>query len=285
MTLRLLIIEGNVRADRDAYSAGFGRTASEAYAATLAELAPDVVTDICLAADADEALPFGVTLADYDGVFITGSSLNVYDGGPAIERQIALARAVFASGTPMFGSCWGLQVASAAAGGVVARNPRGREIGVARAIRPTPTGVGHPLLAGRTAPFEALCSHIDYVATVPDRSKVLAGNAMSEVQAIEIAFEGGLFWGVQYHPEFSLAEIAAIVVRRAAALAREGVFPTEQDALNFGAGLARLEREPAPRGLAERLGLGPEVLDPGRRRLELVNFLEHQVRPRRARRA
>jgi GMP synthase (glutamine-hydrolysing) len=285
MTLRLLIIEGNVRADRDAYRAGYGQTASEAYAATLAELAPDVATDICLAADADEALPSGTPLSDYDGVFITGSSLNVYDGGPAIERQIALARAVFAAGTPMFGSCWGLQLASAAAGGVVARNPRGREIGVARAIHPTLAGMGHPLLAGRATPFDALCSHIDYVATVPSGSKVLAGNAMSEVQAIEIGFEGGLFWGVQYHPEFSLAEISAIVVRRAAALAREGVFATEPDALNFAAGLSELEREPAARDLADRLGLGPDILDPGRRRIELVNFLEREVRPRRARRA
>ena len=38
MALRLLIVEGNIREDREAYRASFGMTASESYAATLRNL-------------------------------------------------------------------------------------------------------------------------------------------------------------------------------------------------------------------------------------------------------
>ena len=71
---------------------------------------------------------------DYHGAVITGSALNIYSREAAVERQIDLAKAVFAAGVPCFGSCWGLQVGVTAAGGSVVRNPRGREFGFARRI-------------------------------------------------------------------------------------------------------------------------------------------------------
>ncbi len=48
-------------------------------------------------------------------LFLSGSPLHVYIDSPEVERQIAFMRYVFASGTPSFGSCAGLQVAIAAA--------------------------------------------------------------------------------------------------------------------------------------------------------------------------
>ena len=48
----------------------------------------------CKPADGAVQLGDGVTLADYDGVAITGSALNVYDGGAHITRQVELVRAV-----------------------------------------------------------------------------------------------------------------------------------------------------------------------------------------------
>jgi GMP synthase (glutamine-hydrolysing) len=278
MNLHLLVIEGNTREDRETYRIGFGRSASEAYAATLREIAPGAACEICFPADEGAGLPDAAGLQAYDGVFITGSALNLYDGGPAIMRQIELAREVFASRTPFFGSCWGLQVATAAAGGEVFRNPKGREIGFARNIFPTETGRAHPLLAGRPAAYDAICSHLDIVAPAPG-ARVLAANAMSAVQAAEIVWEGGTFWGVQYHPEYSLREIAAIVARRGSNLAREGFFPDERQALAYAEDLRALDAAPERRDIASRLALGDDVLDPVKRRAELVNFLDARVRP------
>lgn len=273
MTLRFLVVEGNDAQGRAAYRLGFGQTAGEAYAQTLRALAPEASCELLLAADSGAEAP--AALADYDGVFITGSALNLYEGGPAAERQIALARAVFACATPMFGSCWGLQVACAAAGGHVLKNPRGREIGVARGIWLTEAGRGHPLLTGRPPAYEALCSHLDIVE-LPPGGVALAANALAPVQAAEIAFDGGLFWGVQYHPEYSFAEVASIVERRAAALVREGLVPDQDAALAAAREWRALDED---KGAAWRLGLGDSVLTQQARGLELTNFIDSCVRP------
>lgn len=54
-------------------------------------------------------------------VFPTGSPLHLYEESPETRGQVEFMRAVFASGTPGFGSCAGLQVAAVAAGrGVLA---------------------------------------------------------------------------------------------------------------------------------------------------------------------
>ncbi len=273
MSLRFLIVEGNTAEGRAAYHAGYGRTAGESYAATLNALAPDSVCHILCAADAGATAP--AALADYDGVFITGSALNLYDGGPEIERQVDLARAVFAAGTPFFGSCWGLQVACAAAGGSVIKNPRGREIGVARNIWPTEAGRGHPLLSGRPAAYDALCSHLD-VVVLPPGGVALAANGLAPVQAAEIVHDGGTFWGVQYHPEYDFAEAAAIIERRAGSLAREGLVEDEGAARVYARDLRGLDEHPRA---AWRLGLGEAVLTPQARALEIANFIAARVRP------
>lgn len=275
MVLRLLVLEGNTREGRETYRRGFGRSAGESYADALRALAPDAQCDIACPADLDAEL--AQPLAAYDGVFVTGSSLNLYDGGAAIERQIALAREVFRADTPFFGSCWGLQVACAAAGGRVIKNPRGREIGVARNISLTEAGSVHPLLAGRPPVYEALCSHLDIVE-LPSGAVVLARNDMAPVQAAEIAHDGGRFWGVQYHPEYTFAEVAAILERRATGLEREG-FGDEPASRAYAQDLRALDAEPAPAGAAWRLGLGASALTRHARALELANFLEARVRP------
>jgi GMP synthase (glutamine-hydrolysing) len=116
---RLLVIEGNTAASCAEQIAAGGTASGEGYAELLRKLAPGATVDICRPADGEVALPAGLALEAYDGAAITGSSLHVYNGGPAVERQIALVRAVLAAGVPVFGSCWGLQVLTVAAGGSV----------------------------------------------------------------------------------------------------------------------------------------------------------------------
>jgi GMP synthase (glutamine-hydrolysing) len=284
MSLHLLVVEGNVREVRETYRAALGKTASERYVETLKEIAPDAVCDLCFPTDESAGLPDAAGLAAYDGVAITGSALNLYDGGQAVTRQIELARAVFAARTPFFGSCWGLQVATAAAGGEVFRNPLGREIGLARNIALNEAGRLHPMLRGRPAAFDAICTHVDNVALPPQGATTLAGNAMSAIQAAEIVWSGGRFWGVQYHPEYSFHEIAAIIERRAPVLTREGFFGNEGDAKAYCGDLRLLDGADPRRDVAWRLGIGEEVVDPRRRRTELVNFIAAFAHPEKSRR-
>lgn len=285
MGLRCLVVEGNVRAVREAHASAYGRMPGEAYADVVASLAPDAVCDLAFPADDGANLPDPGGLAGYDAVLLTGSALNIYDVQPAVTRQIDLMRAVYASGTPAFGSCWGIQVGTVAAGGTVVANPAGLEVGFARRIVATEAGRMHPLLAGRPAAWDAPAVHLDHVAVPPGDCTVLASNGMSPVQAAEIRHGGTTFWGVQYHPEFALDELGVILSRYAKRLVAMGFCRDEAAVASYVADLAALHADPdGRRDLAWRHGLDREVLETARRLTEIRNFLDHRVRPERSRR-
>jgi GMP synthase (glutamine-hydrolysing) len=280
---RLLVVEGNTADLRAKQVTAGGAIMSDGYADVLRTLLPGAVVDICYPADPGANLPIG-GLESYDGVAITGSALNVYDGGPEIDRQIELAREVMKARTPLFGSCWGLQVVTVATGGVVRANPRGRELGVARRIALTPAGRDHPMYAGKAAVFDAVTVHLDEVETLAPGTTVLATNGMSDVQAAEIKQDGATAWAVQYHPEFSLADMAAIMRRYGRRLIKEGFFADEATRDACIADFEALDREPDNKPLAWRYALDETVLDARVRTTEIANWIRHQVLPARAKR-
>ncbi len=161
---------------------------------------------------------------------------NIYNGGPEIERQIELVRTGLDSGTPMFGSCWGLQVLTTAAGGVVRKNPqrprnRLRPPHRADRSRPRPR---HVRPQGRRSSMHSPCISTRSRRWRPNM-QVLAANAVSQVQAAEIRYNGTTAWGVQYHPEYSLHDMAATIRRygkrhggRRLLLARERADPVRR---------------------------------------------------------
>jgi GMP synthase (glutamine-hydrolysing) len=279
---RILVIDGNRAATREAQVAAGGLPTGEGYAQVLRHLAP-LSCDIVRPADGEVRLTGGAALADYDGAVMTGSALNIYDGGAHIARQIDLARAVFASAVPFFGSCWGLQVAVTAAGGRVRRNPLGREFGFARRIELSAVGIQHPMFSGKPQVFEAVTVHSDDVEQLPAGALVLASNEMG-VQAVELHSGNGTIWAVQYHPEYSFAEIAATTLRYADALLAQQLFGNRAELDQFVAELRLLMRDPHDRRLAWKHGLGPAMQDERLKLAELRNWLELRVMPRYRRR-
>ena len=274
---RILVIDGNVAATRAKHVSVGGTDSGDGYAATLKRLAPGIETDIVRPADGEPKLPSGAALADYDGAVITGSALNVYDRTPAVERQIELAKAVFATGMPCFGSCWGMQVGVTAAGGSVVRNPRGREFGFARRIALNDEGRHHAMFDGKPDVFEAVSVHVDTVATLPANATALAHNDMG-LQAAEIRFpRGGSFWGVQYHPEYSVAEAAAMARRYAEVLIRDGLVKDQAELDALVADLRAFDANPADARLAWRFGVGDAITDTRIKLAEIRNWLEHKV--------
>jgi GMP synthase (glutamine-hydrolysing) len=201
-----------------------------------------------------------------------------------VTRQIELVRAALATGTPIFGSCWGLQVITAAAGGSVRKNPHGREIGFGRGIRLTEAGRQHPMYIGKLDVFNAPTVHLDEVETLPPGATVLATNAMSSVQSAEIRTDGSVAWGVQYHPEYPLREVAAIVRRIGTRLIEEGFFADETDMKSFAQELDTLDRDPDCKRLSWRNGISKNVLDKKLRVSEVANWIEFQVLPARVKR-
>ncbi len=281
---RLLVIEGNTPETVAEHVAIGGTQASHGYANLLRELLPGATLDICHPADPTATLPAGEALEGYDGIAITGSSLHIYSGDSAVLRQIDLVRTALESGTPLLGSCWGLQVITTAAGGQVRRNPLGREIGFGRGIRLTEAGRKHPMYVGKPDVFNAPTVHLDEVETLPPGATVLATNAMSAVQAVEFRTGGSVAWAVQYHPEYPLRELAVIVRRIGAHLIDEGFFIDDADMKRFADDLDELDRDPLCRRLSWRHGISNNVLNKQLRVSEVANWVEFQVLPQRAKR-
>jgi GMP synthase (glutamine-hydrolysing) len=227
-----------------------------------------------------EGLPQGVQLGDFDGAWISGSPLNVYKPEqPTVHEQLALARAIWDAGVPAFGSCWGLQLMTAALGGTVRLNPNGREIGVARRICATDAGRAHALFDGKQGAFDALCSHEDEVETLPAGAELLASNATSRVQAMAVRDGAKSFWGVQYHPEFDFGSVAAIIALRVQRHLDEGLACTAGEVDTIVSDFHALAREPVRKDLVWKYGLHDDVLDAGLRTREFGNWLNSQVLP------
>jgi GMP synthase (glutamine-hydrolysing) len=280
----LLVIEGNSPQTMAEHVAAGGIPASKGYSDLLREVLPGAIVDICHPGDPAAALPAGEALGGYDGIAITGSGLHIYHGGPEVTRQIELVRAALTTGTPVFGSCWGLQVIVAATGGSVRKNPMGREIGFGRGIRLTEAGRKHPMFVGKLDVFNAPTVHLDEVEMLPGGTTVLASNTMSSVQAVEIRTNGSVAWAVQYHPEYPLRELAAIVRRIGTRLIGEGFFANEEGVMGFAQDLDALDRDPECKRLSWLHGISQNVLNKKLRVSEVANWVEFQVLPTRVKR-
>lgn len=286
MAMRLLVIEGNNKEGRENRRKNYGMTPAEGYVAALNHVAgkEQIICDIAFPTDPGANLPDAAGLESYDGVCLTGSALHIYEGGAEVHQQIDLMRAVYRSGVPAFGSCWGLQIGAAAAGGTVIANPKKREVGFARKITPNQAGLNHPLLAGRPVCFDAPAVHLDIVAAPTDDCVILASNDLTPMQAAEIRHDGGVFWGVQYHPEFNLEEMAAIIGYLGPSMLKEGFFASMDDHAAYVRDLRALHADSSRHDLAWRYGLGADVLDPACRLTEISNFLNYRVRPTQSKR-
>jgi GMP synthase (glutamine-hydrolysing) len=282
VTARILVIDGNVAEIRARQMAALGYDSGNGYARVLRRLDATLEVDIVTTADG-AGLPPGAALESYDGVTMTGSALNIYNGGDPVLRQIELAKAVFAAGVPFFGSCWGLQVAVTAAGGEVRANPRGREFGFARRVLLSDAGREHPLFAGKPATFEAPTVHRDEIAVLPTGATTLAVNDYG-LQAASFSHGRGTFWGVQYHPEYDYVDIAAAAERYGGTLVSEGKFHDAAALAAYAAELRELQENPADSALLWKYGLGPAMRSEALRLLEIRNWLQSQVLPGIARR-
>lgn len=89
---------------------------------------------------------------------------------------------------------------------------------------------------------------------------------------------------MQYHPEFSLSDIAVVIRRYGSRLIRERFFADTATRDAYTADLAALDREPGLKPIAWRYGIDDTVLDPRVRTAEIANWITHQVLPVRQRR-
>ncbi|OWZ24237.1 Cysteine protease [Phytophthora megakarya] len=280
--IRYLVVDGYVRAGRDVLEAGGATTAGQLYAdmlvkATQRSVGRSAAYDLVYPADPGFELP---DLTKYHGVGWSGSSLAVHEvEDPSVVQMMSLARQSFAQGMPQFGSCFGLQLAVATAGGVVLKNKRGKELGVARKIRLNAAGRAHPMYEGKPSVFDAFSSHKDEVRVIQSGGLQLATNAFTTVQSVCLRYLNGEFWGLQYHPEYDLHEMARLLHCRREMNTQLGFFKGLEDADGYVELLEELAADPTRQDLAWKIGYDKDVLDEDLRTCEVRNFVKHLVMP------
>ncbi|NQV85150.1 MAG: type 1 glutamine amidotransferase [Rhodospirillales bacterium] len=276
---RFLVVDGYLKAAREELAAGGAAVAGDLYADMLKQASSGSECDIVYPSDPDAGLPTGATLDNYDGIAWTGCSLTVFDDISEVRAQLDFARACFKAGIPGFGSCWAAQIAVVAAGGKCAANPKGREMGIARKIALTAEGRAHPLYEGKADVFDGYISHVDEITEMPEGAVRLAGNDFTHVQSVSVDYLGGKFWGLQYHPEYDLHEMARLTWCRIDKLMELGFFKDRQAGEDYVALLETLHRDPSRTDIAWLLGIDDDVMNESYRRTEVRNWLKHLVLP------
>jgi GMP synthase (glutamine-hydrolysing) len=278
-TVRFLVIDGYSKEARDELVAGGASMAADLYVRMLANCFPGAHSDVLFASDPGAALPTGASIEQYDGIAWTGCSLTIFDDDPRVAGQVEIARRAYERGVPSFGSCWGIQMAVFAAGGTVRPHPRGREMGIARKIQLTPEGRAHPMYEGKTTVFDGFISHVDEVTHLPPGAVHLASNAFTHVQAAAVTHKAGAFWGLQYHPEYDLREMARLTFCRIEKLIEGGFFRDRAEALAFVERLETLYENPERKDLAWVLGIDDDLVNETVRQLEVRNWIHRLVLP------
>ncbi len=278
--LRICILNGYPKASRDNFDlAGVGHP-HDFFTDFLKRYVPQSAVDVLYVADAGTSLPAGIGLASYDGYIWTGSDLTIYrEDDDRVIRQIELAREIYRVGIPSYGSCWGIQMAAVAAGGKVAKNPKGREWGVARRITRTPEGRRSSMLKGKPEVYDGFIMHLDEVTRLPAEATVLATNEHTRVQALEVRHAKGTFWANQYHPEYNLQEMARLIAARAEPLVAEGFFSDTGQVGGYVRDMQALHDRPDSSELREKLTIGDDILKADIREQEMRNWIDFLVLP------
>lgn len=148
--------------------------------------------------DRGEALPAPGSI---DGLVVLGGSMSATDDDrcPWLPAVRSLLGEAVGARLPTLGVCLGHQLLAVAAGGAVAPNPAGRQLGV-RPVGLRPPAQDDLLLGPLAGDGERLSVHWnrDVVVEAPPGAVVLAVSPDGALQAFRV---GERAWGVQFHPE------------------------------------------------------------------------------------
>jgi GMP synthase (glutamine-hydrolysing) len=153
-----------------------------------------------------EILPFDTSVAEITrrspaGIILSGGPKSVSEAGaPHCEP------AVFTTGVPVLGICYGMQLMTAALGGQVEPAPH-REYGLAT-IRISPEA---PLLSTVPAELRVWASHGDFVAAAPPGFAVTATSANAPVAAM--AAPDRRMYALLFHPEVAHTDRGTEILR------------------------------------------------------------------------
>ena len=185
--------------------------------APLRHALPGLVLDVVRPYRGD-VLPDDARAAGYQGLIVLGGTMGAWDDAlvPWLAATRALLRRAVETDLPTLAICLGCELLAAATGGQVRRGGAGLEVGVCD-VELLPAARDDALLGalagqrpaagpGGAPGFRSSQWHSDAVVELPPGAVLLATGRQYPHQAFRL---GRFAWGVQYHPEVTLADWAA----------------------------------------------------------------------------
>ena len=130
MTIKLLIVEGNLQEENQNFKNAGIQTHTESLKDSLSHITKDIEIDVVNPSADSKILENVKNLEKYDGSVWGGSSLNIYNDTNEIKRQIMFMKECQKRIKKILAICWGMQVAVVAAGGTVKKSTNGSHIGL-----------------------------------------------------------------------------------------------------------------------------------------------------------
>ena len=135
------------------------------------------------------------------------------------------------------------------------------------------------MYTGKSSVFDAFISHDDEITHLPPNGVSLSTNPWTLVQSVSITHQGGDFWGLQYHPEYDLHELARLTFCRIDKLIRYEFFQDRSSALTYVDLLETLHQDPSRKDVRWMLGIDADVMNEDVRLVEVRNWVNRLVLP------
>ena len=211
MTIKLLIVEGNLQEENQNFKNAGIQTHTESLKDSLAHITNDVEIDVVNPSGDPKIFENIKDLEKYDGTVWGGSSLNIYNDTDEIKRQIMFMKECQKKIKKILAICWGMQVAVVAAGGKVEKASNGSHIGIAFDIEINSNGQKHPIYKDKQHKFCSPAFNFDEVVTLPKDTILLASNKVNKISSISFKHEKSEIWGIQYHPEIKYEKMIELI--------------------------------------------------------------------------
>lgn len=274
---KVCIINGYPEPNRKVLDDAGVKSNEKLYSDSLARNYPGIKTEYLYIADLFVD-PYALDLKSYNAFIWTGSNLTIFHTHEKnVSRQIKFCEDLFELGTPQYGSCWSIQIAAMAAGGMVEKNPAGREWCIARDIELTDAGKRHPFYKGKPHCFDGFMMHLDHVTKLPENAVVLSTNKHTKIQGMEVKHKNGIFWAQQYHPEYNLKDMARLIFARSDAIVKEGHVPNKEYLLGMIKDLEEIAKNPDNMQLRDKWRVKDDIIDVKILECEIRNFFENLV--------
>ena len=226
---KILIVEGNLREENQSFKEGGIKTHTESLKDSINYFTNELKIDVVNPSSDLNISEVAKDLNKYNGLIWGGSSLNIYNNTIEIRRQLDFMRECQNKIKNILAICWGMQVATTVAGGVVKKCSNGAHRGIAHNIEINEKGLKHRLYKNKNKKFNTPAFNFDEVVTLPNNSTLLASNKINKVMSLN--FKAGIseIWGIQYHPEITYNKMISLIHFRKNRLIEKKAFKNEDE--------------------------------------------------------